>query len=114
MHSIQSGQTVLVSDTLAMSVPSNTMPPNPPNNKHMRLLRVIFPHDGITFVDKPDVTATVYSPQSAGEEFLIFKIEWVSLNATEFALDIWAQNASVATPSDANYICSFVAVGKGK
>jgi hypothetical protein len=62
------------------------------------------------FSGPPAVTATVFSPQSPGEAFVIYNIE-VNQLGQQTQIVFSATNVETGVPSNLNYWCSYVVVG---
>ncbi len=86
--------------TLPMIIPSG--------GKHVRQVEFrIEPK----FIGTPDVTASIYSNDSNGTMFGLWSIVCNDLG-TQTQIVVSATNTQVGIPSDFNYICSIIAIGK--
>ncbi len=92
------GSTRLFYGTVAMAIPVG--------GKHVRQVEITLP----SFSAPPATTATVQSPQSPGEAFVIYNITVVQ-DSTQTVIKFSATNVEPGVPSDLPYLCSYVVVG---
>jgi hypothetical protein len=93
------GSTRLFYGTVAMAIPAG--------GNHVRQVEITLP----PFSAAPAITATVQSPQSPGEAFVIYNITLVQ-DPTQTIIKFSATNVETGVPSDLPYLCSYVVVGQ--
>jgi hypothetical protein len=79
----------------------------PDKSPHVRQVEIVLP----SFSAPPAVTATVQSPESPGEAFVIYNITVVQDDPNQTVIKFSATNVQTAVPSDLGYLCSYVVVG---
>jgi hypothetical protein len=92
------GRTRLIYGTVAMAIPAG--------GNHVRQIEITLP----PFSALPAITATVQSPQSDGEAFVIFNIAVVQ-DPTQTIIKFSAANVETGVASVLPYLCSYVVVG---
>jgi hypothetical protein len=96
---IQTGNTVSLAGTIAMSIPDG--------GKHARSAQIRLPR----FVSEPVVTATVHSKQGSGTIFALFNIDYQDVESFSLVTFV-ALNIQFGDESDLEFLCNFVVVGE--
>lgn len=92
------GRTRLYYGTVPMAIPAG--------GNHVRQVEITLP----PFSAPPATTATVQSPESPGEAFVIYNIT-VQQDPAQTVIKFSATNVESGAPSDLPYWCSYVVVG---
>lgn len=97
------GDTLICSGSVPMIIPTG--------GAHVRVVEIRLP----LFAQRPNVTATVHSPDSLARVFGIYKIQVSKINAPadqQTRIVITAGNTQVGVNVPYTFFCDFVVIGK--